>query len=205
MISAGKSRVLSGFFWIVVCLLASQESSSQNSPLRSVHVFVALADNEHQGIVPVPARLGNGLDPAHNLYWGAAAGVKTFFARSPDWALVTCGGRPKPEIMARCILKYRRANVYLVADAYRGDEIRQALLDFFSAAAGAGSENIGVQSESSTVTLPIRGGSNLVAYVGHDGLMDFQVPVIRSKKNSTTRDAIMLACASKQYFADALR
>jgi hypothetical protein len=85
MISAGKSRMLSGFC-VLVGLLANQESSSQNSPLRSVHVFVALADNEHQGIVPIPARLGNGLDPAHNLYWGAAAGVKTFFIRSADWA-----------------------------------------------------------------------------------------------------------------------
>ncbi len=205
MIWAGKSRMLSGFFCVLAGLLANQESSSQNSPLRSVHVFVALADNEHQGIVPIPARLGNGLDPAHNLYWGAAAGVKTFFIRSADWALVNCGGRPKPEVMERCIFKHRRANVYLVADAYRGDEIRQTLLDFFSAAAGASSESIAVPSDSSTVTLAIRGGSNLVAYVGHDGLMDFHLPVIRTKKNTTSPDAIILACASKQYFSEALQ
>src|SRR2546423_15071378 len=103
MISAGKSRVLSGFFCVLAGLLANQESSSQNSPLRSVHVFVALADNEHQGIVPIPARLGNGLDPAHNLYWGAAAGVKTFFIRSTDWAQVNCGGRSQPAIN-ECLL-----------------------------------------------------------------------------------------------------
>ena len=42
-------------------------------PARLVHVFVALADNAHQGIVPVPAALGNGDDAAQNLYWGAAA------------------------------------------------------------------------------------------------------------------------------------
>jgi len=48
----------------------------------TVHVFVALADNKNQGIVPVPARLGNGQDPANNLYWGAAFGVKTFFKRA---------------------------------------------------------------------------------------------------------------------------
>ncbi len=54
----------------------------------AVHVFVALADNEHQGIVPVPARLGNGDDPDHNLYWGSAYGVKTFFARSVEWSLI---------------------------------------------------------------------------------------------------------------------
>src|SRR2546423_1366193 len=114
--------------------------SAQNLPPRTVHVFVALADNQNQGIIPVPPRLGNGLDPAHNLYWGAAAGVKTFFRRSADWSVVSCGQRPKPEVMERCVFKHRSANVYLVADAYRGDEIRQAILDFFDAAAGASPE-----------------------------------------------------------------
>jgi len=142
MISAGKSRMLSGFFCVLAGLLANQESFSQNSPLRSVHVFVALADNEHQGIVPIPARLGNGLDPAHNLYWGAAAGVKTFFIRSADWALVNCGGRPKPEIMERCIFKHRNQDVYLVADAYQGSKIRQAIVDFLESAA-AGDSHLG--------------------------------------------------------------
>jgi hypothetical protein len=37
--------------------------------LRVVHIFVALADHQHQGIVPAPAALGNGGDPIHNLYW----------------------------------------------------------------------------------------------------------------------------------------
>ena len=205
MICAGKAGTLSGFLCVLGCFLVSHHSSSQNPPLRTVHVFVALADNEHQGIVPVPVRLGNGLDPAHNLYWGAAAGVKTFFARSSDWALVNCGPKPKPEVLERCVFKYRRADVYLVADAYRGDEIRQALLDFFKAAAGASSESIPLPSASRAVTLRVRGGSNLVAYVGHDGLMDFRLPLVRSQKNETHRDAIILACASKQYFAEALR
>lgn len=44
------------------------DSQTQNST-RIVHVLVALCDNEHQGIVPVPARLGNGEDPERNLYW----------------------------------------------------------------------------------------------------------------------------------------
>jgi hypothetical protein len=53
--------------------------------LRTVHVFVALADHQYQGIIPVPARLGNGDDPDHNLYWGSFAyGVKTFFSRSSN-------------------------------------------------------------------------------------------------------------------------
>jgi len=36
--------------------------------VRTIHVFVALCDNEHQGIVPVPEIFGNGDDPANNLF-----------------------------------------------------------------------------------------------------------------------------------------
>gem|GEM_PF-2135803 len=39
--------------------------------IRTIHVCVALCDNEHQGIVPVPKTLGDGHDPANNLYWAA--------------------------------------------------------------------------------------------------------------------------------------
>jgi len=34
---------------------------------KVVHVFVALADKKNQGIVPVPARSGDGQDPPNNL------------------------------------------------------------------------------------------------------------------------------------------
>jgi hypothetical protein len=106
---------------------------AQSNP-RIVHVFVALADNANQGIVPVPAKLGNGEDPERNLYWGSAFGVKTFFSRSPDWKLLSSGERPKYEVLERCVFKHRTANVYLVADAYRGREIQTAILNFLDAA-----------------------------------------------------------------------
>ena len=44
-----------------------------------------------------------------------------------------------------------------------------------------------------------------MAYVGHDGLMDFKLPIFPQKKNDLRRDAIILACASKQYFAEPVR
>ncbi|MFT4759165.1 MAG: hypothetical protein ACI9XO_004463 [Paraglaciecola sp.] len=36
-----------------------------------VPVFMPLCDNENQGIVPVNARRGDGLNLKSNLYWGA--------------------------------------------------------------------------------------------------------------------------------------
>src|SRR5215470_8686043 len=81
---------------LLACWVAAAPMGFAESSPRTVHVFVALADNVNQGIVPVPAKLGNGEDPEHNLYWGAAAGVKTFFARSADWTLISQRTRPKP-------------------------------------------------------------------------------------------------------------
>lgn len=188
---------------VAVVLLTASIACAQNSAVRTVHVFVALADNQHQGIVPVAAILGNGEDPEHNLYWGSAYGVKTFFSHSADWERIHCGDKPKAQILERCIFNYRGANVYLVADAYRGLEIRQAILDFLDSAAGDGADYVSISSGS--IKLPIRGGANLVAYAGHDGLMDFQLTRFPHQKNQSRRDAIILACASKQFFAEPLR
>lgn len=195
----------SGRAVVLAFLFAASIASAQNSDIRTVHVFVALADNQHQGIIPVAAILGNGEDPEHNLYWGSAYGVKTFFSRSADWERIRCGDKPKAEILERCIFKYRTANVYLVADAYRGLEIRQAILDFLDSAAGDGADYVSVPGASGMIKLPTRGAANLVAYAGHDGLMDFQLTRFPHQKNQGHRDAIILACASKQFFAEPLR
>ncbi len=158
-----------------------------------------------RGSFQFPLSSGTGEDAKHNLYWGSAYGVKTFFTRTADWERITCGEKPKTEILERCVFKRRTANVYLVADAYRGREIRQAILDFLSAAAGDNAETVTVLAESGALKLPTRGGANLVAYIGHDGLMDFQLQQFPRKRNETHRDAVVLACASKQFFAQPVR
>jgi len=198
-------NAMRGLVPALLLFCAAADLPAQNFEPRTVHAFVALADNESQGIVPVPPRLGNGFDAAHNLYWGAEAGVKTFFARSQEWTLLQCAARPSSVVLERCIFKYRAAEVYLVADAYRGNEIKQAILDFFDAAAGGTPEVVALSVESRAIKIKARGGSAVVAYVGHDGLMDFQLPTVPRQRDNVHRDAIILACASKQYFAEALR
>jgi len=189
----------------LACLLSSGVAHSQAGKLRTVHVFVALADNQHQGIIPVPVKLGNGDDAEHNLYWGSAYGVKAFFSRAKEWERLQCSAKPKPEIIERCVFKFREGDVYLIADAYRGLEIRRAILDFFDSAAGDATDILSVPTPSGEVKLPIRGGASLVAYAGHDGLMDFQISRFPKQKNSTHRDAIILACISKRFFEEGLR
>jgi hypothetical protein len=185
--------VLAGVFAAACCAIGQTR-------IRVVHVFVALADNQHQGIVPVPAKLGNGDSPATNLYWGAAFGVKSYFRASRDWELAYAAPAPSPAVLERCVFRHRADSVYLVADAYRGSEIRQALTDFLSAAAGRDSQSLTVPARNHSVTLTIGGGADLIAYVGHDVFMDFQIQPI-SGASAKARPVIILACASKVFFA----
>ena len=182
-------------FLFLLCPFLNSVALAQHLP-RTVHVFVALADNKNQGIVPVPAKLGNGDDAEANLYWGSAYGVKTFFARSHEWKLIASLRNPKTEVLERCIFKHRSQNVYLVADAYRGIQIKHAIVDFLEAAAGGNAEQVLARAES----VHAGGNADLLVYVGHEGLMDFQLTTLPHIKNNLPRNAIILACLSKSYF-----
>ena len=136
MIGRTKSVLLAALLFSLHAIWA------QDAKPRTVHVFVALADNDHQGIVPVARILGNGEDPEHNLYWGSAYGVKAFFSHSPEWSRLSRSKKPRPAILERCIFRHKTADVYIVADAYRGIEIKQAIWDFLDSAAGGAVETI---------------------------------------------------------------
>lgn len=171
----------------------------------TVYVFVALADNEHQGIIPVSPKLGNGDDPDNNLYWGAAYGVRTFFGRSKNWTTVSAEKEVKPDtVLERCVFKHIRLPLNVIAYAYKGERIKEAVIDFLDCVAGrAGPDSNLIQDseEKGTDGCP---SPALVAYVGHDGLMDFGLPLDSLQADSTGKDAIVLACTSRQYFSQHL-
>jgi hypothetical protein len=192
------------FLALLFCLAAPCFSSAQ-TPVRVVQVFVALADNQHQGIVPVPARLGDGDAPATNLYWGAAFGMKTFFRLNKDWELISSSPGPSLAILERCVFKHRSLDVYVVADAYRGSQMREAVTDFLSAASGLNSQSLVVKSKKASVTIMTSGGADLIVYVGHDAFMDFQIHPVGGENATKPRTAIVLACASKSFFAPYLK
>jgi hypothetical protein len=163
---------------------------------KKIHVFVALCDNVHQGIVPVPKSLGNGQNPRTNLYWGALYGVKTHFKRSKEWELMKTLPTKNPKILERVLFKHKTTDTYLLADAYDGKYIKQTTIDFLKASSGENSIEIKLPNKK------IHFGENadLLAYVGHDGLMEFSLPNTFTPKNTEKRDAIILACISKEYF-----
>ena len=172
----------------------------KKNAVKTIHVIVALCDNESQGIVPVSASLGNGDDPDKNLYWGARYGVRTYFNRSKDWARIKSTKASDPKILERIVYKHSRTSAILVADAHRGSAIKNSTIDFVNYSNGLRIEEITVDGK----TLQIGGGADLIAYVGHNGLMDFDIPSQEKVEDSGKRDAIILACFSKRYFSKQL-
>lgn len=176
-----------------------------------VHLVVALCDNKYQGIVPVPERIGNGQEPASNLYWGAAYGVRTYLTGKGGWKLLHTSA-PGGGVLQRIVLhkKMSRAGAiceaYLVADAWDGKEIQRATERFLRIAAGEEGEDIRVKAGDSLHQLSAGGRAHLVAYIGHNGLMDFSIDKVSGRSaGSPVKSSMVLACASRPYFAERLR
>jgi len=180
----------------IIIFVGAFSFGQSTSKIKTIHVFVALCDNVNQGIVPVAPKLGNGQDPKNNLYWGALYGVKTYFKRSKDWTLISTLLKPEPHILERLLFKHVATNTYLLADAYDGKYIKQATINFLEASAGHNKLEIRHHNRN----LYFGGNSNLVSYIGHDGLMEFDVKGNFKPQNTNKRDAIILACVSKGYF-----
>jgi hypothetical protein len=167
---------------------------------RVIHVLVALCDNDSQGIVPVPKKTGNGNDPDNNLYWGCGYGVRTFFKCAAEWHMVSRQKSVSPDILERCIFKHISKDVYLVADAYKGNHIKKCNEDLFRSASGNSTDTAMLKEQ--VIDL---GTAQLICYVGHDGLMDFAIDNYPQQKNNAKKDVMILACASRMYYRDGMQ
>lgn len=205
--------------FVLISLTATMQASPTQGRLDTdvkagnpiaIHVSVALADNEHQWIAPVPESIGNGQDARTNLYWGARYGIKTYMMRDAGWARV---GSRKPgdkRILERLILRKtfarggRPVTVYLVADAWDGRYIRDTIDQFLRYSGGHDELNLAVGNKR----LAAGGAAHLVAYIGHNALMDYggvaSLRAYPSPKTHSPNDAVVLACKSKSYFASHL-
>jgi hypothetical protein len=166
---------------------------------KTIHIYVALCDNKNQGIMPVPEALGNGQNPKQNLYWGALYGVKTHFKKHASWTLIGTLPSPHSRILERLLFKHTTEEVYLLADAYDGRAMTECLQDFMLASNAQCPDTVHHQ----TAKLAFGGGADLVAFVGHNGLMDMHVNVQVSLNplSNTKKDVIILSCYSKHYFS----
>ena len=203
-------------FLILIVILLMQCSVASASPTQEridndiaagdpiiIQVSVALADNENQGIIPVPQSIGNGQDARTNLYWGARYGVKTYLIRDGGWEKVAVSKPDDKRILERLVLKkvFSRNGhdvpVYLIADAWDGKYIRDTIIQFLNYNAGKDVINIQLGEK----TIQTGGNAHLISYVGHNGLMDYSdVMTPEAEAGKKANDAIVLACMSKSYF-----
>ena len=128
-------------------------------------------------------KIGNGKDPQHNLYCGAGYGIKNYFkVKTEDWTQVKTITSKHSNILDRLLFKHTKEDLYMLADGLKLEHILH-----------------------NDLSLSFGGHSNLISYVGHDGLMDFDFnieykPIVKPKQ-----DVIILACHSKSYFTPELK
>lgn len=163
------------------------------------HILVPLCDNEHQGIVPTSASIGDGMKPDHNLYWATSKGVKRYFKELKDWEQQRLDYNPSNDILQRVIFKKSFSNgaiVYVVADAYRGDRMPECLDDYFNSLSEHKKDTLIIGID----TIGINGNADLIAFNGHNGLMDENTTFEKATSQTRPKDAVSISCASKGYF-----
>ena len=165
---------------VLLFFLAFLTVVSARGEARTVRVFVALADNANQGIVPVPPKIGNGDDADENLYWGTSEGFRSVFRASKDWQKLEAGKPEGGSVVERLSFKHGKHVCTLVAEAWRGSEIKACTEAFFA------------ELKS--------GNADLVVYVGHDGLMDFRLPIIVGNERKKPAGVMVLCCKSRAFF-----
>lgn len=180
-----------------------QNKIDNNIPLVA-HVLVPLCDNENQGIVPTTASLGNGQSLKSNLYWATSNGMKRYFKEKTDWKMLKSEIYHKDStILERVTFKKNFENgaqVYLIADAYRGDRMEDCLIDFFQSLSGELNDTVFLEND----TILINAKADLVAFNGHNGLMDMYVEEFQNTDN-IQKDAVVIACSSMYDFNERLK
>ena len=169
---------------------------------KIIHILVALCDNKYQGIVPTSRSLGNGQNPKTNLYWGAMYGVKSYLNKQKDWELLRLE-KVDEIILERVIFKHKTKDIYIVADAYNGKNMKDALRDYFDYLAGLHIKNIDLQEKTDV---------DLVIFVGHNGLMDYSLSEVYKdrifpslKNKNSSKQTAVLGCQSQKYFSQILK
>jgi hypothetical protein len=169
-----------------------------------VHIFVPLCDNEHQGIVPTTASLGNGFSLRSNLYWATSTGMKRYFKEKKTWKLLKSIKNVYQDsvVLERVVFKRTYSNnavVYLIADAYRGDKMLETVNHFLRAASNNYTEQLNLDNGTA---VSIHGAADLVVFNGHNGLFDLYYNQPNRWYNSTNsqKDIAIIACYASEHF-----
>ncbi len=164
------------------------------------------------------AKLGNGDDPRTNLYWSTTPGFGSWFARrTSGWKRVLrqqAGETGDKDILE--VLVYRRSvtspaawrkrgaparfEIDLVVRAWRGTAIDRALSAYAADLSSGAARTLTLGDQT---TLEVGGAAQIVAWVGHNRLMDL-APYTWPASGTETKGAIAIACHTAAYMEDAV-
>ena len=180
-----------------------------------VEVHVPLCDNS---IIPCGnPKLGDGENPETNLYWATTPGFGRWFARGGGgWKRVKLASAETGDKDVLAVHVYRRTQrasanwkkagapatfeLDIVVRAWRGTAIDRALAAYAQDISGGGARDVKLADGG---TLAAGGAAQLVAWVGHNRLMDlesFEWP----KASTTTKGTIAIACHTAAYMEEAV-
>jgi hypothetical protein len=114
----------------------------------------------------------------------------------------------RPGVLERCAFRSRGLprEVVVVADAYDGARMEDALRDFLSAASGSMDATADVGTGANAIATRLGGASDLVCFVGHNGLMDKPLAEWPRRTGAAgPQGAVVLACRSRAFFLAPLR
>ncbi len=213
MIHFRQFRALVILFLTMFCMACSKAQTEKLDPnpeppaevsrsAKVIHLYVALCDNASQGIAPVPKNIGNGDDAPNNLYWGCSDGARPIFSKSKEWKRLSAGKvDSQPEVLERLVFEHKTNGAILVADAWRGSNIKECMTAYRKALSGQEYESLSLKIGDKDAKLNIRGGADLLVFIGHNGLMEFKVPDYPANPNRKQAvDAMVLCCKSEKYF-----
>lgn len=160
--------------------------------------FIALCDNDSQGIVPVKnRRICDGDDAARNNYWGVDGGLDrvlrrtTFRKRKADGSANTdvSNGVLFTEVFSNTqstggrlrSLGIKKVGVEIRAHVYRGRAIGEAMRAYLTAVAQA------------------RGNAHVLGYIGHNYLLDVAVQKPVRGREPKIVGAFALSCLGTTY------
>lgn len=182
-----------------------------------VTVYVALCDNDSQGIIPVRNRsICDGDHPMQNMYW-AGKNALAGMAKKQRWKKVSRVEDPDGTLMVEQIWEkwahpgpgLRAAGVdepfkiYVIGRAYRGNKIHNAFVDYLRAV----HNDDALSMDLDGTTISYGGAGHVVGYVGHDYMMDVEpgsaalreiVDATRGD-SSSAKGVFALACAGDSW------
>lgn len=172
-----------------------------------LHVTVPLCHNAQ--IDCAAKRAGDPDDLDHNLYWGAIFGMRKFFDRPASGYERVSREAVGGPVLERAV--YRKwvggdawgrepsepVELLVVFDAFHGDEIDEAVDQFWGKATGGGVVRFRDGELERTLKIDVAG------YAGHNRLMDGKRLPTRPSDDAAV-PSFVLACYSESYFGDRL-